>query len=265
MEALLVAVTLAGWTVLVVHLRLRAAGRDPLGPRPDGEPPRTGAALLLGGFLWVFGLGVAISLFGGTETARAGGQAFAVFLAQALHLTVALAILPFVTRAGFRPRAGAGRLMAAGALAALATISIAVPVTTVLETAWRAAGRELPVQTVVEAVARARGADVVAYAVGTLVLAPFAEEVFYRGALLPFLVRGMGPRAGLLAQALVFGAIHFAQQPESLPLALPLAVVGWMTGWLYLRTGSLAAPIVLHAVFNAVNFAALRLVPPGGG
>ena len=47
-------------------------------------------------------------------------------------------------------------------------------------------------------------------------------------------------------------ASHLAQR-----VSLPL--VGAILGWLYVRTGSLPAAIVVHAFFNAMNLAVLRL------
>jgi membrane protease YdiL (CAAX protease family) len=105
----------------------------------------------------------------------------------------------------------------------------------------------------------ATGLDLAVRAVAAIALAPFAEEVFFRGILLPAAARSMGPARGLLLQAAVFGLIHCWSQWEAWPLAIPLAGVGWLAGWLYLRTGSLAVPVVMHATFNAANFVALRM------
>ena len=84
-----------------------------------------------------------------------------------------------------------------------------------------------------------------------------AEEVFYRGILLPALARAMPLRRALVVQALLFGFVHVWQVPAAWPLSLALALVGWAAGWLYVRTGSLGAAILLHAVFNALQLALL--------
>jgi uncharacterized protein len=107
----------------------------------------------------------------------------------------------------------------------------------------------------VAAAATAQGLQLLAFALCAIVLAAFAEEVFFRGILLPFAARVVGIRAGLVVQAVMFAAVHLIGDPGIWPLAVPLAVVGWVCGWLYVRTGSLAVPIVAHATFNAINFA----------
>jgi membrane protease YdiL (CAAX protease family) len=260
--AISVAAAAAGVMTLVAWAALRAAGRDPLGPRPGGKLPETGWALLAGAVLWYLVTQPVLLLLAGTEVSRLGGQTLTTFAAQVVHGLVAVALLPLVVRKGLEPRASAGRIVTAGLVAGTVAVALQVVLWIAIQQAIAALGRPMPGQQIVAAAARAEGFDVLAYAAGAIVLAPFAEEVFFRGALLPVLVGALGPRAGNLAQAAVFGAIHFVPQPAAWPLAIPLAGVGWIAGWLYLRTGSLAAPMAMHAAFNAVNFAALRAMPP---
>jgi hypothetical protein len=71
------------------------------------------------------------------------------------------------------------------------------------------------------------------------------EELFFRGAL--------QPRVGLVAASLLFGAAHLV---PSRPLALWsvfACAAGLLFGALFERTGNLVAPIVAHAVVNALN------------
>ena len=84
--------------------------------------------------------------------------------------------------------------------------------------------------------------------------------MFWRGIALPAFLAVAPARTALAIQALAFGAMHVVQAPPSYwPLAIPLAVVGWMAGWIYLRTASLGAAVLLHAVFNGLNLAFLRM------
>ncbi|HEX7010152.1 MAG TPA: CPBP family intramembrane glutamic endopeptidase [Phycisphaeraceae bacterium] len=91
-------------------------------------------------------------------------------------------------------------------------------------------------------------------------VAPVVEEVLYRGLLQTVLLRTIGPqhrwRVVLLA-AMVFTAMH--QVPWQ---ALPgLLVLGVAVGWLYEKSGSLWPSIGVHAGFNALNVAAVLLMP----
>jgi len=78
------------------------------------------------------------------------------------------------------------------------------------------------------------------------------EEVIYRGAMLAWLSRVMGPRRALVAQALVFGTAHggadFVGSP--LPVMLAVAAGGLIAGLIVLRTRSLVFPIAIHIAFD---------------
>ena len=86
-----------------------------------------------------------------------------------------------------------------------------------------------------------------------VVVGPAAEEVYFRGGLLPWLGSRMGPHAALWVTALIFGGLH-AHYGISTALAV---YYGYVLGWARLRTGSLLAPFLLHAVINLVGGAAL--------
>ncbi|MBC8064009.1 MAG: CPBP family intramembrane metalloprotease [Chlorobia bacterium] len=77
--------------------------------------------------------------------------------------------------------------------------------------------------------------------------APITEEIMFRGTLLPALARAWGkPVLAILAQGLLFAAIH----PTGIPAWLPLATIGAMSGFLSRQTGSLVPSIVMHGVHN---------------
>jgi membrane protease YdiL (CAAX protease family) len=79
----------------------------------------------------------------------------------------------------------------------------------------------------------------------------FAPALFVL-ALLPAyaLVAPRRPAAGVFASAAVFAVFHASVWPTP----VPLFVLGLALGWLAYRTRSLVAPVVLHALFNAVSF-----------
>ena len=84
--------------------------------------------------------------------------------------------------------------------------------------------------------------------VSTVVLAPLAEELLYRG-LLQSMIRQhtSSPWPAILLTSAVFAASHFGQC-QDMPALFVLAVA---LGYNYERTGRLVAPILLHALFNA--------------
>ena len=85
-----------------------------------------------------------------------------------------------------------------------------------------------------------------------LVVAPLAEEVMFRGLALPALARRLGGPAAVLLVALVFALLHF-----HLHSLAALFTLGVALAWVYIHTGTLWAPVTLHALFNGVNLGLL--------
>ena len=90
-----------------------------------------------------------------------------------------------------------------------------------------------------------------AVALATIVVAPVAEEIFFRA----FFYRALRTRlrvwSASLIDGLVFGALHF--QGADTAVILPvIALVGVGLCLVYERTGSLFAVIAIHAAFNTV-------------
>ena len=97
-------------------------------------------------------------------------------------------------------------------------------------------------------------------AVSVLAIAVFpavCEEILFRGVVLPSLARLLGAAGAVLGSALLFGAIHYdAVGGASGFTRVPFAIaVGIGLGLLRVRTGSLVAPILAHAVLNTITFA----------
>lgn len=85
-----------------------------------------------------------------------------------------------------------------------------------------------------------------------VILAPLAEEIFFRGLLQSFLRQQLGsPRIAILIASVVFAAMHL-NQPQAIPALLALSLA---LGYNYERTGRLTSAILIHAIFNAVNIA----------
>lgn len=89
------------------------------------------------------------------------------------------------------------------------------------------------------------------------VVAPLSEEVFFRGLVLQATWRYTRHAwASILVSGLAFGWIH--AQPQDV---LPLCTMGLILGYVRLRTRSLTACVLIHALFNARTMAMAILFP----
>ena len=96
-------------------------------------------------------------------------------------------------------------------------------------------------------------------------VAPFAEELVFRGVFYKWLRDRWGVWVGVFISALVFGAAHVVPS-----VAAVAFVLGLILAYSYERSGSLWAPVLIHVINNAVKVLALYallgsgLIPPGG-
>ncbi|MFM1870927.1 MAG: hypothetical protein RL398_349 [Planctomycetota bacterium] len=81
-------------------------------------------------------------------------------------------------------------------------------------------------------------------ALGTVVGAPLAEELVFRGFLQSALLRVLPPFAAVGTAAVIFGLCH------TLPYALPVTLLGALFGELARRGGGLWPAIVAHSAHN---------------
>ena len=94
--------------------------------------------------------------------------------------------------------------------------------------------------------------DVALLLVMTVVMAPIAEEVFFRGLVQGALRDRVGPGWAVVIASTAFGITHV--QGVQLPA---LVLVGVVHGLLVLRTGRLGMAVWSHASFNVVTVVAL--------
>ncbi len=99
--------------------------------------------------------------------------------------------------------------------------------------------------------------------VATVLVAPLAEEIFFRGFVFAGLLRPFGLVGAMLGSGLIFAAFHVTG-PETLGLILPFSLIGILFAWVYYRTGSLWLSIATHLLFNLVSFVALALLAGSG-
>jgi hypothetical protein len=201
-----------------------------------------------------FGSDAAALMGGGGEMTFAGAVAILISTPLALALVSWLFV--------WRPRAlealpslpgrdPSGALLAGlgwGALAWLGSTLVIIGVGWLLELIGRppeASAAEL-------AIARV---DPWLVVLAVVVLAPVAEEIFFRGVVFNAWLREGGRRYAYIGSAALFAVIHV-----SLISLLPIFLLGLALAWIYERTGSLLAPIAMHATVNGISVALALLV-----
>jgi membrane protease YdiL (CAAX protease family) len=93
-------------------------------------------------------------------------------------------------------------------------------------------------------------------------IAPIAEELLFRGFAVTAWGRSIGPSRAIIRATLLFALAHIIgiAPADDFGQALRLMAVGagtrlpvaWVLGWIFVRRGSIWAPIGLHATFNGV-------------
>lgn len=79
------------------------------------------------------------------------------------------------------------------------------------------------------------------------IVAPVAEEVLFRGVLYRWLRERIGIVFALILSSLIFSVVHGV-----VALIPAIAVLGLILGWIYERTQSIWAPILVHGIYNAI-------------
>lgn len=116
-------------------------------------------------------------------------------------------------------------------------------------------GGEVTYQHAVEIIASTKSPWLKGYlAFFAVVLAPVAEEFFFRGLIFSGLKKLGWPKSAWLGSSFLFAAVHF-----NLPVFLPLFVFALALAWLYQQTEGLLAPILAHSLFNLFNLVILFL------
>jgi membrane protease YdiL (CAAX protease family) len=86
-------------------------------------------------------------------------------------------------------------------------------------------------------------------------IAPIAEEVFFRGFVFAGLHQHLGLRRALVLNAILFALMHIL--PTSWP---PIFVLGVLFAWLYEQTGSIWPAVAVHGAINIISFLALYVL-----
>lgn len=94
--------------------------------------------------------------------------------------------------------------------------------------------------------------DLFFHGLATIILAPFVEELVFRGIIYPTIKQSGHPTFALWGTSFFFALVH-----ANMMILLPLTVLAIILTFLYETTRNLLAPIVTHSLFNAANFAYL--------
>jgi hypothetical protein len=94
-------------------------------------------------------------------------------------------------------------------------------------------------------------------------IAPFAEEVLFRGLLFPALTRRTGALLSMLVTSLLFGAVHAQQLAGAWIQIACIVLVGCVLTAVRWRFRSLASSTLVHMGYNGVLFVALFLQTRG--
>ncbi len=99
-------------------------------------------------------------------------------------------------------------------------------------------------------------ATIAFFVVYAVVLAPFAEETFFRVFFFNLGLRYGGFWGGAILSGALFGLVH-----GDVYAALPLALGGVVLCYVYYRTRNAYASMISHGLFNAFSLAALLFAP----
>ncbi len=245
------------------------AGEPAAFPPPVPARPRIRWGLPDVGVAWVVGLVAAlvvssiVAAAAGVDTSRVSddvGVLLASVVGQAIGV---IGTLELVARRkgrgslradfGLVARLPGGRWTTA-ALWLLAGVALQLAILPFLQIVVDVHGKA-ETQDVVEQFKQARGPALVLFAVIVVTVAPVAEELLFRGALLRALQRRMTPAWAVFVSALAFAAVHPLLSPSiGSVIAIPgLFALGLLSAALAIRTGNLSASILLHAGFNLLT------------
>jgi uncharacterized protein len=130
---------------------------------------------------------------------------------------------------------------------------IVLPVLALNDKLWNGQGGSNPILSVV-----LESKDSLSFLLLSLtaaVAAPLFEEYLFRGFLLTSLTRYLASWQAIMVSALIFATAHL-----SVSEILPLTALGMVLGYVYQRSGSLLAPMLLHGLWNGSSMLTLYLL-----
>ena len=249
-NTLLVLAGLYVYLSLYRQVAVRPDGATELGERQLGFPEAIAAVLLIGWFVLNIVLasqGQQSTTFQTSELLITAG--FSLAVVTILSALLQLRGFSVLSLGGFS-RLGFGRIVSTAAVLLFA----AYPLLLLADVVSRwflgdGAGRQQIVEMFAGSETLPQRISIIVLAV---VIAPFAEEFMFRFFLYGVLKRYLGRGAGLVLNALLFGAVHV-----HLPSLGPLFVLGGCFTLAYEWSGSILVAMTMHAFFNFISLSAL--------
>ena len=258
-------VLVAGLVLLSIGL-IAGAGSQGIERRAQGVLPYQGPSPLL-----VFGASIPVSLVAivlvaiplivvGVPVDGPAGRFVSVLVQTIVYaglirlLVVDAAALSWQEMGLSRPDRHALAALGGGALWAVPVLVLTVPISLVLVGIFGVTPAS-PLPATGET-----GGFLLQFVAGAII-APFGEELLFRGLATTAWVRGLGVHRGVARAAIIFALAHVLTiSGNTAGEAFGLAVIGFATrlpiafalGYLFVRRGTLWAPIGLHMAFNAI-------------
>ncbi len=214
-------------------------------------------AVIIGTVVSLGASGTAIALFGGGDLSVSGTLLLLTSTQIGLlAVTGGLVVAPKAL-AGLRllPPSGLARSMLIGLALAVPAWVGATVLAVLASLALEAVGFSEEIGILDEVLERG---DPTVVLVAFLVVAPIAEELFFRGVVYNAWLREHGPRVALYGSAALFAAIH-----TSLFSLVPIFALGIALALVYRWTRSLPAAMAMHAGFNAISVTITLLAREG--
>ncbi len=179
--------------------------------------------------------GVPVGIIAATATSgvfAATGIAFSI-----VRFREPFSSLGFVKTSGFKPYIFA---------VAMWIVGLSVLMLWVQALVWFGVDVLVPPDTAKQALDEADGSIVATiFLVG--IIGPMAEEIFFRGFVLPGLMKKFGMIWALVISSVVFGLFHI--DPGAI---VPTFALGLALGWVYIKTGSIWPAMFAHGMHNTV-------------
>ncbi|MBN2112516.1 MAG: CPBP family intramembrane metalloprotease [Acidimicrobiia bacterium] len=229
---------------------MTVTGGEPAGGKVSGDWQVSHAVA-------AFSVGVLASLAGAAAVLSGGLSVFESFavVGGLQTLGTIITVLALGRRReplGLRPRPADGAFLLLGA-----ALALGLSWATYLVVQW-VFGGDVPVQGVVQVAEGAEGWPArVAVVVVSVILAPLAEELVFRGVLLRALGRRFSVRHTAVLTAAAFALIHLLLDFDAAPAIPALFVVGVVFALLVQRYGRLTPAVAGHVGFNLVGVLAL--------